>query len=466
MSKTKDMTTGSIFGAIMNFAVPLLFGMMFQHLYGMVDTIIVGKYLGVDALAAVGSTGSINFMIIGFSLGVCSGFAIPIAQEFGAKNYDKLRKYVANSAYLSIIFSITMTIIVCVFCHQILEVMDTPSDIIEQSYQYIFIIFLGIPVTYLYNMVSGIIRSLGDSKTPLIFLVISSLLNIVLDLLLIIAFKMGVAGAAIATVLSQLVSGILCLIFIWGKYDVLKFQNNEVRVDVRFMKRLCNMGLPMGFQCSITAIGSVIFQTSVNALGSSAVASITASGRISQLICVPYDALGNTMATYAGQNIGARNINRINEGIKKSFMIGAVYSIFALLFCIFLGKKTMLIFVDASEVEVIANGVKYLIIGSSFYIPLCIVNVFRFAIQGMGYSNFAIFSGVFEMVARIFIALVAVPFFGFNGACFSNPAAWAFADVFLIPAYKHVAKKSEQMICMKNNIDNIKDTTDRVTINQ
>lgn len=302
---TREMTSGSPVKLILSFAVPLLLGMLFQQFYSMVDTIIVGKSLGVDQLAGVGSTGAINFMIIGFCNGVCSGFAIPIAQSFGAKDYKRLRKFVANAAWLSIAFAAVMTVVVCVLCRQILFWMDTPENIFEYAYSYIFIIFLGIPATYLYNLLSGIIRSLGDSRTPVIFLVISAMLNIIFDLLAILVLHMGVAGAAWATVLSQLISGILCFLYMRKQYDILKFEKDEMKFEGRQAIILCNMGIPMGLQYSITAIGSVILQTAVNSLGSQAVAAVTAAGRISGFSCCPFDALGSTMATYAGQNVGA-----------------------------------------------------------------------------------------------------------------------------------------------------------------
>ena len=438
-SEMRDMTKGNVFNIILGFAIPLLLGMLFQQFYSMVDTIIVGKYLGVSALASVGSTGSINFMIIG----VCNGFAIPVAQKFGAGNFKKLRKYVFNSGFLAIVFSVVMTLIVCVFCRQILIAMRTPEDIIQGAYSYIYVIFLGIPATYLYNLLSGIIRSLGDSKTPLFFLIISSIINIILDLFLIIYMHMGVAGAAWATVIAQAVSGILCLIYMRKKYSVLKFESDELKIDGYCIRRLCYMGVPMGLQYSITAIGSVILQAAVNGLGSIIVAAVTAAGKISMFLCCPFDALGSTMATYTGQNIGAGKLERISEGIKKSMIIGSVYSIVALMISVFFGKSLALLFVNENEIEILAKVSENLIIVAAFYIPLCIVNVVRFTIQGMGYSTFAILAGVCEMIARALCGFILVPIFGYVAVCLASPIAWIFADAFLIPAYKYVINKSK-----------------------
>lgn len=442
-SEMRDMTKGNVFNIILGFAIPLLLGMLFQQFYSMVDTIIVGKYLGVSALASVGSTGSINFMIIGFCMGVCNGFAIPVAQKFGAGNFKKLRKYVFNSGFLAIVFSVVMTLIVCVFCRQILIAMRTPEDIIQGAYSYIYVIFLGIPATYLYNLLSGIIRSLGDSKTPLFFLIISSIINIILDLFLIIYMHMGVTGAAWATVIAQAVSGILCLIYMRKKYSVLKFESDELKIDGYCIRRLCYMGVPMGLQYSITAIGSVILQAAVNGLGSIIVAAVTAAGKISMFLCCPFDALGSTMATYTGQNIGAGKLERISEGIKKSMIIGSVYSIVALMISVFFGKSLALLFVNENEIEILAKVSENLIIIAAFYIPLCIVNVVRFTIQGMGYSTFAILAGVCEMIARALCGFILVPIFGYVAVCLASPVAWIFADAFLIPAYKYVINKSK-----------------------
>ena len=438
---TKNMTVGSPMKLILRFFFPLLLGMLFQQFYNMADTMIVGKFLGAKALAAVGGTGSINFMIIGFCMGVCNGFAIPVATSFGAEDESSLRKYVANSAWLSIVFSIVTTVIVCVFCRKILIGMDTPSDILEDSYNYIFVIFLGIPVIYLYNLLSGILRSLGDSKTPLYFLIISSLLNIVLDLVAILVLNMGVGGAAWATIISQGISGVLCLLYIIKNYPILKIKKEEWRPDWKFMKMLCMMGIPMGLQYSITAIGSVILQTAVNSLGSMAVAAITAGNKINGLFCCTFDAMGSTMATYAGQNVGAKKLDRVTEGIKACSMIAIVYSIVACIILTVFGKELSLLFLDQSETQIIENSALLLKWTSVFFFPLALVNIIRFTIQGMGFGNLAIFAGVSEMVARSVVGFVFVPMFGYIAACFAGPVAWIMADMFLIPAYFYVLKR-------------------------
>lgn len=438
---TKDMTSGSTMKLILGFAVPLLMGMLFQQVYSLVDTIIVGRFLGVSALAAVGATGSINFLIVGFCQGICNGFALPVAQRFGAKDYDGLRKYVGNSAVLSIIFGGAITLITVIACRPILELMQTPADIIDLSYHYIVVIFAGIPAIMLYNILSAYLRSLGDSITPVIFLVLSAGLNIGLDLLFIVTFHRGVFGAAFATVLSQAVSGILCLILIIKKFDLLHLKREDWKLDWGYSRYLLIMGLPMGLQYSITAIGSVILQASVNTLGSTAVASMTAGSRISMFVVCPFDALGSTMATFGGQNVGAGRLDRLGRGLRSAVILGAIYSALILVVLIFFGRDLILLFVSAKEAAVIAQAKQFLVTNAAFYLMLALVNIVRFLIQGMGFSGFAVFAGVFEMVARTLVGLVFVPIFEFTAACSANPLAWIFADCFLIPAFFHCRKK-------------------------
>ena len=437
---TKDMTQGNPMKLILGFSVPLLFGFLFQQFYNLVDTVIVGRFLGVDALAAVGATGSINFLIIGCGMGVCNGFSIPISHKFGAKDYVGMRKYVANCMWLGIGFAAVMTVLTTWLCRDILELMRTPENIIDDSYAYIWIIFLGIPTTYLYNIVSGVIRALGDSKTPVIFLVMSSFINIGLDLFFIINLNMGVAGAAWATVISQGISGICCLLFMIKKFEILHIQRDEWAVDTHMMGVLCGMGVPMGLQYSITAIGSVILQSATNTLGSAAVAAVTAGGRIGGFLACPFDAFGSTMATYGGQNVGAGKLERIGKGLKSCVLLGAMYSVIALGIVFLFGGQLATLFVDSAEVGIIGNVRFFMLMNTAFYFPLALVNIIRFLIQGMGFPKFAILAGVFEMVARAIAGFMLVPMLGFTGACLGSPIAWILADIFLIPAYFHVSK--------------------------
>lgn len=447
----KDMTNGSPSKHILGFAVPMLFGMLFQQFYNLVDTIIVGKTLGVEALAGVGATGSINFMIIGFCMGVCNGFVIPVAQCFGAKKPADLRKYVFNGYICSIVFAIVLTLASVIFCRRILIIMNTPADIIDHAYNYIVVIFIGIPTVFLYNMVSGVIRSLGDSKTPVVFLVLSSIINVVLDFFLILVCKMGVAGVGWATVTSQLISGLTCLIYMYKKYDILKGDKSERVLDRRFITNLCMNGVPMGLQYSITAIGSTILQAAVNTLGSTYVAAMTAGSKMFNFTCCPFDALGSTMATYAGQNVGAAKIKRLGQGVRSAMIIGSVYSVLSLIALYFTTDYIALLFVNASETTIIALTRQFILASACFYIPLTGVNVVRFCIQGMGFSVFAISAGILEMIGRAFAAIILIPSIGFMGACLASPIAWIAADAFLFPAFIHCAKKLNARHNIKSN---------------
>ncbi len=435
---TKDLTAGKPMSLIIGFALPTLLGMLFQQFYNLVDTMIVGKLLGSAALAAVGSTGAINFCIIGFCMGVCSGFAIPVAQRIGANQPDKMRQCVANSAYLSILFAVVITVATGLLCRDIMGWMNTPADIFESANLYIFIIFMGIPTTFLYNLLAGIIRSLGDSKTPVYFLALSSILNIFLDFALILWFHAGVTGAAIATVVSQGVSGLACLFYMGRKYPILRMNAGEGRLDLRVCGTLCALGVPMGLQYSITAIGSIILQSAVNGLGSLYVAAVAAASKLCQLLACPYDAMGATMATYCGQNVGARKLDRLSQGVRACTGLAAGYFVIALVAMLLFAPQCSMLFLDPGEADVarlVELTARYTLVNVAFFFPLALVNILRFSIQGMGYSMFAILAGVLEMAARTGVGLWLVPWFGYTAACFASPAAWVLADAFLIPAY-------------------------------
>lgn len=438
---TKDMTSGSPAKLIFGFAIPMFLGLLFQQFYSMVDTLIVGKFLGVNPLAGVGSTTSLNFMVLGFCMGVCNGFAIPVAQMFGAKEEHRLRRYVTNGAWLCIVFSIVMTLVVVAVCRPVLVLMQTPEEIFEYAYVYIVIVFWGIPCTFLYNILAAIIRSLGDSKTPVIFLAISSGINIVLDLVFVMVFDMGVEGPAIATVLAQGISGIICLFYMYRNFPVLHASRDEWKPELHYMGKLCFIGIPMGLQYSITAIGSLVLQTAVNGLGAMVVAGVTAAQKINMFISCPIESLGQTMAPYAGQNMGAGKIDRIGKGLKSAVLMGWGVSIICFLIAVLFGKQLTLLFVDAGETEIIAYSYQFLLFCIGGYCLLTLVNTVRFTIQGMGFSVFAILSGIMEMIARILAATVVVQMIGFAGTCLAHPMAWLFADVFLIPAFFWCRKK-------------------------
>lgn len=432
---TKDLTTGSPLKLILQFTFPAYLGMLFQQFYNIVDTVIVGKLLGVAALAGVGSTGSLSFLVLGMCIGMCNGFAIPVAQKFGAGDEEALRKYIANSLWLSAIFAVVLTVPVCMFCRPILRLMDTPADVFEYAYKYIFIIFLGIPAALLYNVLAAILRSLGDSKTPLAFLALSSVVNIVLDIVSIKCFGMGVEGTAWATVISQGVSGVICFIYMRRRFTVLHMSRQERRMDGRIMARLCYMGIPMGLQYSVTAIGSLIIQTTMNGFGSNAVAGATAASRIHSFLACPVEALGASMAPYTGQNLGAGKIDRIKRGALAASLSGFVCAAVLYVLIWLFGTPLCGIFLDVPDEEVLGYATTFLRITGAGYCLLTLVNVLRFSIQGMGFSVLAILSGVMEMIARAIAGWVIAPKIGFAAVALAHPLAWIFADCFLIPAF-------------------------------
>lgn len=437
MAAAKDLTKGSPMKLILGFMLPMLLGLLFQQFYNMVDTVVVGQFLGVEALAGVGSTGSVNFLVLGFCIGVCAGFAIPVAQKFGERDFDGLRKFAGNTIWLGIGFAAVMTVATCLLCGNILEWMNTPENVFYEAYNYIFVIFLGIPVTFLYNILSGFIRSLGDSKSPVVILIISSVINVGLDLLFILVLGMGVAGAGLATVLAQLISGIACLVYMVKRFDILHLSAGDLKPDATAMKRLCAMGVPMGLQYSITAIGSILLQSAVNSLGEMYIAAVTAGSKVTQFLCCPFDAMGSTMATYCGQNIGAGRVDRIKDGVKKCSFLGICYAVLALGVILLFGGEFAKLFIEGSQGEILELSKQFLTLNVIFYIPLAFVNIIRFSIQGLGNSQLAVYAGVFEMIARGGVAICLVPVFGYTAVCLASPAAWVLADLFLFPAFFH-----------------------------
>lgn len=429
---TKDMTLDKPLKLIISFCIPMILGNLLQQLYNIVDAVIVGQYLGETALGAVGSTGSICFLIIGFATGICSGFGILIAQAYGAGDYSRMRKYAVNSLYLCGIVAVFLTVITLIFTRPILELMNTPEDIIDQAYEFLFVTFAGLTVTILYNILSCIMRALGDSRSPLIFLAISAVLNIILDITFIKAFHTGVAGAAVATVISQLISALLCLYYIKRKFEILIPEKSELKFEPQMAVKLASIGLPMALQFSITAIGTIIIQNEINKLGTSYVVAVTAASKIQNIVVGPMECLGVTLATYCGQNKGARKYDRIVSGLKQGALVTVAYSVFAWAFTNLLGKYIVLLFVDSSNTAVIDLAMYYLRITTSFFPIIAILFLFRNSLQGLGYSMLPMTAGITELVARTLCAKILVSILGFAGVCLAGPIAWFAADVLLI----------------------------------
>ena len=431
---TKDLTKGSPMRLLLSFGIPILFGFLFQQLYNVVDTAIVGQTLGGNALAAVGSTSSINFLVVGFTTGVCGGFAIPIAQQCGARNHRELRRYVTGSLWLCIIVGLLLTAATVALCGNILTLMDTPQDIYHRAWLYIVTIFAGMPGYFLYNMCAGILRSLGDSRTPVIWLVAASLLNVVLDIVCIVTFHMDVFGAAFATIFSQYVAGFGCLVRLCRGFPVLKMEKGDWAWDGKRIRVLCSMGLPMGLQYSITAIGSILIQAAVNHLGTSYITAVTAASKVHLFLACPFDAMGSAMATYGGQNVGAQKWERLHQGTRACVLLGVIYSILSLGIVWFFGDFLAALFLDAEAMSLMPLVRQYLLIVTAFSVPLALVNILRFMIQGMGFSPIATLAGALEMIGRGAMAYLT-PVLGYMAACFASPVAWLLADVFLIAAY-------------------------------
>jgi len=444
---TRDLTEGRPLKLILSFAMPMLFGVLFQQFYSFVDTAVVGRYLGAERLAAVGATGSVNFLVIGLCLGLCSGFSIPVAQAFGAKNEKEVRRCVWHAVILSAVLSVVFAAMATILCKPLLRLMNTPEEILDASASYIGIIFAAIPCCVLYNMAGGILRALGDSRTPVAFLIFASLINIVLDLFLIIVCRMDVAGAAVATAVSQLLSGIGCVIVMIRRFPLLHLEKEDRKYDPVLSRKMLGTGLPMGLQFSITAIGSVLVQWSVNGLGVNAVAAVSAAVKLSAFFACVFDALASTMATYAGQNMGARKLDRIHQGLRCASAIGTVYCILAFGTVALFARPLLGVFIDADAApEVTAMGIRFLTINAAFYIPLLFVNIVRLSIQGMGFTRVAMLAGLSEMLARTAVAVYAVPAIGFTGACLASPAAWVMADVFLFPCYFQIMHMLRQRL--------------------
>lgn len=446
MANINDMTVGSPTRDIIHFAVPLICGYILQQMYLIIDAAIVGRFIGVNALAAVGASSSIMFLIMGFCNGSCAGFAIPVAQEFGAKDYSKMRAYVSNALRIAAVIAVVITIITCIFCERILKIVNTPADIFHDAWLFLMLNFLAIPFTIAYNILSGFIRALGDSKQPFYFLIASSGVNILLDFLLIIAFGMGVEGAGIATMLSQMFASALCALYIKKRMRILIPQGRERAYDDKKIGKLLNNGIPMGLQFSITAIGIIMLQSANNALGTVYVASFTAAMRVKYLFTCVYENIGVAMATYCGQNIGARKLERIKLGISSAVKIMLIYFAVTLIVIYFFADDMMLLFVKSTENEIISNAAMYMRISSYFFPVLGILTILRYSLQGLGFSNLSMLSGVMEMIARCGVSLWLVPAFLFLGVCYGDPTAWIAADLFLVPAIIIVYKKLKKRL--------------------
>ena len=437
MKKTvqRDMTKGSPTRIILGFTLPLFLGNVFQQFYNMADTIIVGQFVGTGALAAVGSTGTIMFLITGFATGLGTGFTILTAQRFGAGDMKGMRRSVFTAAVLTVIVSVLVTAVSVIFMHPLLDLMQTPADIYDDAYAYIIVIMWGLAAQMLYNLLSALLRAIGNSKMPLYFLILAAALNVVLDLVFIINFQMGTAGAAYATVISQGISGLLCLLYIVKAVPIFRLSRRDMVMDGKMMAEQLKVGLPMALQFSITAIGSIMVQTSLNMLGSTLVAAYTAAGKIEQILTQAYVALGTAMANYSAQNVGAGDIPRIRQGFRAATIWGSVYSVAAGVLIMTVGKYLTYLFVSEDAAMLLDSVDLYLKCIGFFFIPLNIVNAYRNGLQGLGYGLLPMTAGVAELAGRGVIAVISARYSSYFGICMAGPAAWVLAGGLLVVLY-------------------------------
>lgn len=436
-----DMTKGKPIGLITKFIIPIIIGNIFQQLYSMVDTIIVGRFIGVDALAAVGATGSISFLILGFTQGMTTGFTVMTAQRFGAGDREGMKKSIGSAAVLSVIVTIIMTIISLCGMDWLLRIMNTPENIFDMTKAYICVICAGICCNVLYNLLASILRAIGNSLVPLVLLLISSVTNIVLDYVLIVHVNMGVAGAAYATIISQGLSGVLCLFYIMKSVPALHVEWRHYKLEAQCVRNQLSVGIPMALQFSITAVGTILVQAALNLLGSTVVASYSVSCKVEQLVTQPFAAMGVTMATYCAQNRGINDLNRIQKGVKVANIMSGIYAvvIFGVVYQILPYAIRLFITEDVDLVYGYART--YIIICGIFFIPLGMIFIFRNALQGCGFGLMPMMGGVVELVSRCVAAFIAARLLSYEGVCLANASAWLTAGIFLWIAYRVLMKR-------------------------
>lgn len=440
-----DMTKGAPLKLIIKFMIPLVIGNVFQQFYSMTDTILVGNFIGVNALAAVGATGTIMFLILGFIQGLTTGFTVLTSQRYGAGDQEAMRKSVGNGIVLSGIVIVIFTIVSVMGMDWLLQLMNTPEDIYDDARTYIIIICYGIVASVLYNMSASVLRAIGNSKVPLYFLIMSAVLNIGLDVLFIKVFSMGVAGAGWATVLAQGISGLSCIIYIWKKVPVLALKREDFQVSSKIIRIQLRIGIPMALQFSITAVGTIMVQSVLNMLGSTAVAAYTAASKIEQLVTQPFFAAGFTMATYGGQNKGVNQIKRIRQGVNLTFLITSIYAVIAAIFVITAMPILLQLFIREDYELILPYATTYITLSSVFYVPLVAIFVYRNVLQGCGFAMVPMLGGVVELVCRMVVAIIAARLMSFAGVCLANGVTWLVTAVYLIISYFILMRREQDV---------------------
>jgi putative MATE family efflux protein len=438
----KDLTTGKPHSLILSFSLPLLLGNLFQQLYSLVDAIIVGRCLGDLELTGIGNTASITFLVLGFVIGLTNGFCIPVAQSFGAKDYKAMRQYIANASYMCLISSAVITAVSLVFLRKLLLVMQTPEATIELSYEYLVVLFAGITVTMFANLVSSILRAIGDSKTPLKFLILSSILNIALDFFVILVLKQGVAAVGFVTLIAQGVPAVLCLFYIKKRVQVLNFEKGEWKLDFSKWGSLASRGYPMGFQFSVTAIGTLIVQKAINEVGLAAATAMSIAFRVQFLAIMPMETLGITMTSYNGQNVGAGKWNRIKKGNTQALIFGGIYSVFAAVSLYFLNEPFSRLFLgDKATPEILGYLHEFFMLSIPFYPFLAALFVLRAIAQGLGYGLSTLCAGALELASRVIVVVFFAATYGFTAICYANPTAWISASLVMAVVCLVISKR-------------------------
>lgn len=444
-SKTLNMTEGSPVRLLIIFAIPMLIGNVFQQMYNLVDSVIVGRYIGADALAAVGATNSVSFLFFALCNGIGSGAGIITAQQFGAGNDENVKKSIVNAAYVMLIGSTLMGIAAFLATDVSLRFMATPEDIISDAVVYMHMQCLGLPLVAIYNHASSMLRALGDSKSPLYFLIFSCFLNVGLDLLFVCVFEMGIFGAAVATMIAQLIAGLGCLLYAIKFNSYFRLEKKHFAPDKQMIWGSIRLGVPLSLQFSLIAISCMALQRVVNGYGAAVVAAFTATGRVEQLLHQPYGTLCAALSTYCGQNLGAKNLDRIKLGFRKSMVMMTGFSLFMLPVMQFFGEAIVKLFVD--DVQVIEYGAMAMKITSWFYLFLGIIYMTRGVLNGVGDAKFALMNGIVEVVARIIIptGMCMIPFIGVWGIWWSAGVTWLISALFCLLRY--FSWKKNNMIC-------------------
>lgn len=437
------MTEGRPLTLLIKFMFPIFLGFVFQQLYNMVDTVIVGRFVSPEALAAVGSTGTINFLIIGIASGLTTGYTVLISQKYGAGDLVGTRRSFVNAIILGVISTAIITVIAVAIMNPLLHLMNTPEDIYNDAYSYITTICAGCITIIGYNLFAASLRAIGNSRTPLYFLILSACLNIGLDLLFIVVFHMGTFGAALATDVSQGTSAVLCFLYILKKVDVLKPKRSDWRPDKIYTAKQLNIGIPMALQFGITASGTMVMQASINIYGSIAVGGFTAAGKVANLMTAGMPSIGQTMAAYVGQNFGKGDLGRVHRGTKSAMLIMTVYSLIVGVLSIVALPGIVSLFFDkgVNIADYLPYAKTYMYFSAPMYIPLAMIFIYRNSMQGCGYGKTALMLGVMELVARLSTAFVSLKIQSYSVAVMGDAMAWLTTGIFSFVLYLIVIKQ-------------------------